>query len=223
MSNDNTYWDRTTDEAIDKYLSTKEEDIFNNLIYPALYRNAEYWINKYGVQGVREDLTQEVVTDAYVNILPKIKRRDEGYFSFFNVGIKNLVFNKYIAKSYTRKKSGCTYSEDLLAPEDFLKMEMAEYPSVRSSTFRFFLKPDGVGKKRKYKKFVDANKDEIEKIINSVDISISYNISTASITEYRGRHQIYDALIERFAIDAILCKYILSRVGVEIVDIIDNQ
>lgn len=90
------YWGKETDEAILEYNQTKDEQLFNTRIYPAIERLAYSVLHNYNVdyiQGSKSEFMMELIGKLYED-LPKYDPSKGPGFSYFNVIARNYCWEK---------------------------------------------------------------------------------------------------------------------------------
>lgn len=90
------YWGKETDEAILEYNKTKDEQLFNERIYPAIKRLAYSVLNNYNVdyvQGSKSEFMLELIAKIYGD-LPRYDPSKGPGFSYFNVIARNYCWEK---------------------------------------------------------------------------------------------------------------------------------
>lgn len=90
------YWGKETDEAILEYNKTRDEQLFNERIYPAIERLAYSVLHNYNVdyfESSKSEFMRELINKLYED-LPKYDPSKGSGFSYFNVIARNYCWQK---------------------------------------------------------------------------------------------------------------------------------
>lgn len=135
----NTYWTPEIDEAIIRFNSMKKgaerDRFFNKKIYPALFRMAEYWKNKFrGYKGVDGSNSNDVMLAVISHMVTKLNcvnpsklQSGKNLFSYFNIVARNEFINALRKNPYIKMPDSdghgnrimhCDYLNDVECSQD---------------------------------------------------------------------------------------------------------
>lgn len=84
------YWTKETDAAIVQYNLTKDDQLFNKTIYPALKRMSTHWVQSYNLPNTSAD---DLVTFLYT-VLPNITDEKKNGYAFIGTCAKFYLYAK---------------------------------------------------------------------------------------------------------------------------------
>lgn len=90
------YWGKETDEAILEYNKTRDEQLFNERIYPAIERLAYSVLHNYNVdyfESSKSEFMRELIGKLYED-LPRYDPSKGSGFSYFNVIARNYCWQR---------------------------------------------------------------------------------------------------------------------------------
>lgn len=113
-----TYWTKEVDKAIVSYNLKRDDKLFVEVIYPALYKLSAYWVNSYALP----DTSAEDVCSFLYSVLYKITDEKKNGFAYCGTVCKFYLLRK---KERFIKDRG-TLSNDLDALDNYMSSEPSE-------------------------------------------------------------------------------------------------